>query len=85
MDIEDQKMLSSSSSSESSDDENDKNEQLQNIAALLQVTQQNPRDYDGHVKLIQALRFHGDIDLMRLAREAFHSQFPLSKGWTYSS
>ncbi|KAI9107339.1 hypothetical protein K1719_021727 [Acacia pycnantha] len=66
----------SSDSQSDSDDEAQQNLQLQTLEAELAA---NPAsNYDGHVQYIKLLRRMGDIEKLRMAREAMNELFPLS-------
>ncbi|KVF74582.1 RNA-processing protein, HAT helix, partial [Cynara cardunculus var. scolymus] len=66
---------SDSGSDSESDDEAQAALELQNLEAELST---NPANYDAHVQYIKALRKQGDIDKLRLAREAMSELFPLA-------
>ncbi|KAJ9552674.1 hypothetical protein OSB04_016719 [Centaurea solstitialis] len=66
---------SDSGSDSESDDEAQAALELQNLEAELST---NPANYDAHVQYIKALRKQGDIDKLRVAREAMSELFPLA-------
>lgn len=55
------------------------------VDALRQHVEQQPRDYAGHVHLVEACRRLGDVPAARLAREGMSAHFPLTPqqwlGW----
>lgn len=67
--------VSSSDSDSESDDEAQVALELQTLETELST---NPANYDAHVQYITALRKQGDIDKLRLAREAMSELFPLT-------
>lgn len=66
---------SDSESDSDSDDEAQDNLQLQTLETELSS---NPGNYDAHVQYIRALRKKGDIEKLRIAREAMSELFPLT-------
>ncbi|KAK9076977.1 hypothetical protein SSX86_005312 [Deinandra increscens subsp. villosa] len=66
---------SDSGSDSESDDEAQTALELQTLATELSS---NPANYDAHVQYITALRKQGDLDKLRLAREAMNELFPLT-------
>ncbi|KAD4179650.1 hypothetical protein R6Q59_031994 [Mikania micrantha] len=64
-----------STSDSESDDEAQTAQELQTLASEVSS---NPANYDAHVQYITALRKHGDLDKLRLAREAMNELFPLT-------
>ncbi|KAI3755001.1 hypothetical protein L1987_54793 [Smallanthus sonchifolius] len=66
---------SDSGSDSESDDEAQTALELQTVASELSS---NPANYDAHVQYITALRKQGDLDKLRLAREAMNELFPLT-------
>ncbi|XP_023757425.1 uncharacterized protein LOC111905928 isoform X1 [Lactuca sativa] len=71
----DNQSASSSDSDSESDDEAQAALELQTLETELST---NPANYDAHVQYIKALRKQGDIDKLRLAREAMSELFPLT-------
>ncbi|VFQ84839.1 unnamed protein product [Cuscuta campestris] len=81
MDNEDQPMndVPNSNYSSDSDSEDDDEAKLNLETQALQTElSKNPSNYDAHVQYIRALRKQGDIEKLRLAREAMSAIFPLS-------
>ncbi|GJX82284.1 squamous cell carcinoma antigen recognized by T-cells 3 [Tanacetum coccineum] len=66
---------SGSGSDSESDDEAQTSLQLQALEMDLST---NPLNYDAHLQYITALRKQGDLDKLRLAREAMSQVFPLT-------
>nr|XP_043628215.1 squamous cell carcinoma antigen recognized by T-cells 3 isoform X2 [Erigeron canadensis] len=64
-------------SNSDSDPESDDDEALQ-IQTLETQLSTNPSDYDAHLQYISVLRKQGEIDKLRLAREAMAQIFPLT-------
>lgn len=64
-----------------SDSEDDEEAKLTLETQSLQTElSRNPSNYDAHVQYIRALRKQGDIENLRLAREAMSAIFPMSPG-----
>ncbi|CAH9112053.1 unnamed protein product [Cuscuta epithymum] len=68
----------SDSCTDSDSDDDDEAKQSLEIQALQIELSNNPSNYDAHVQYIRGLRKQGDIEKLRLAREAMGAIFPLS-------
>ncbi|KAJ0937713.1 putative RNA recognition motif domain, tetratricopeptide-like helical domain superfamily [Helianthus annuus] len=67
--------MDNTTSSDSDGDDDQTALELQTLATELST---NPANYDAHLQYITALRKEGDIDKLRLAREAMNQLFPLT-------
>ncbi|KAJ0807900.1 putative tetratricopeptide-like helical domain superfamily [Helianthus annuus] len=65
--------MDNTTSSDSDGDDDQTALELQTLATELST---NPANYDAHLQYITALRKEGDIDKLRLAREAMNQLFP---------
>ncbi|XP_031102711.1 squamous cell carcinoma antigen recognized by T-cells 3 isoform X1 [Ipomoea triloba] len=72
------KVPRSDSDTESDSDDDDDAKQNLEIQALETELSSNPSNYDAHVQYIKSLRKQGDIEKLRIAREAMSTMFPLS-------
>ena len=66
--------MSDSNSSDSEDDADSNS-----IATHQLAVEQNPSDYDAHLKLIQGCKEGGELEKLRAARTHFATMFPLTE------